>query len=405
MADAPEPWLTVVGVDDSGPRCLPPTTLAVVEAAEVVVGGERHHALFKDLIAERLTWERPIERSLEAIEARRGRRVVVLASCDPFCFGIGGTLSGRFGRREMVVIPAPSSAALVSARLHWPSAGVEVVSLHHAPTSLLARYLWPKRRLIVLTRDDATHVEVARLLRVHGYGRSRMVILEHLGGARERIVETTADGPDPGPIAGLNVLALECAADPKHDLLPTVPGLPDQVYESDGMLTRSEVRAITLARLQPGPAHRLLDVGAGSGSIAIEWLRAAGRGQAVAVERDPARCAMIMRNAQTLGTPELEVVQGEAPGCLKGLPTADAVFVGGGLARPGLLDACYDRLRPGGRLVANAVTLEGEQALVAYRSTHGGDLLRIGIAHLEPVGRLEGWRPAMPVTQLAMSRR
>jgi precorrin-6Y C5,15-methyltransferase (decarboxylating) len=304
----------------------------------------------------------------------------------------------------MAVLPAPSSATLACARLHWPVADVGLVTLGDGLVPRVIRYLQPGRRLIVFSRDETTPAKVAKVLLDQGYGPSRLVILEHLGGTRERVVPTTAERFGPGPVARLNLLAIECATAPGVYPLSVSPGLPDDAFENDGMLTRSEVRALTLARLQPARGERLLDVGAGSGSIAIEWLRAAGEGSAVAVERDPKRCAIIRRNALALGAPEVEVVEDEAPQCLEGLPAADAVFIGGGLTRDGLLAACLGKLRPGGRLVANAVTLEGEQALIGFRAEHGGGLVRLALSCLEPVGRLHGWRPAMPVTQLTFVR-
>ncbi|HEX6142268.1 MAG TPA: precorrin-6y C5,15-methyltransferase (decarboxylating) subunit CbiE, partial [Geminicoccaceae bacterium] len=277
-----QPWLTVVGTDDGGPSSLPERARAVVEAAEVLVGGARHHALFPGVRAERLTWRNPLEASLDEIARRRGRRVVVLASGDPMCFGIGTTLSQHFSPEEMRIWPAPSSAALVRARLRWPADEVELLSLHAAPPARLRRHLWPGAKLVVLSRDETTPGLVGQMLSETGFGASRVWVLEHLGGPDERIVETAVATLGEVRVARLNVVAIACRSEPGTPLLPAVPGLPDGAFASDGLLTRREIRAITLARLQPGPGQRLIDVGAGSGSVAIEWLRAARHGHAVA---------------------------------------------------------------------------------------------------------------------------
>ena len=259
----------------------------------------------------------------------------------------------------------------------------------------------PGARLLALTSGREAPAEVAALLRARGYGPSRMIALERMGGPKERRIEGTADDWPAGAVEDFHTLAIECIAAPGAALLSTVPGLPDEAFQHDGQLTKREVRAATLAALAPVPDQLLWDVGAGCGSVAIEWMRAAARTRAVAVERRPDRVALIAANAAALGTPLLEVVEAEAPAALDGLEDPDAIFLGGGVGTPGLLDDCWARLKPGGRLVANAVTLEGEQSLLAWRAVNGGDLIRLAISRAEPVGGLTGWRPLMPVTQLA----
>jgi len=237
-----------------------------------------------------------------------------------------------------------------------------------------------------------------------GYGPSRMTVFEHLGGSGERRVDGSAEAWPAADFAALNTVAIACAAGDGAATWPCIPGLPDEAFENDGMLTRRDVRAATLARLAPLAGQTLWDVGAGSGAVAIEWLRALRRGHAVAIERDAERCARIERNARRLGTPELVLAQGAAPAALAGLPQPDAVFIGGGLSAPGLIERCWQALPPGGRLVANAVTIEGERTLLDWHARGGGELIRLMIARAEPVGRFHGWRPAMPVTQLAVTR-
>jgi precorrin-6Y C5,15-methyltransferase (decarboxylating) len=404
QADAPEPWLSVIGIGDDGLASLCPAARALLAAGEVVVGGARHLAMVPDHQGERIAWRSPLEATLEDLAARRGRRVVVLASGDPMCFGVGELLARHFAPAEMRVLPAPSTISLVCARLGWSPVEVEAISLHARPRSLLHRHLAPGARLIVLSHDGETPNQVAALLCARGFGPSRIWAFEHVGGSGERRIEATAASWQLATLAALNTLAIACAAGPEATIHATVPGLPDEAFRSDGMLTKREVRAATLARLMPLAGQCLWDVGAGSGAVAIEWLRAIRRGRAVAIERDADRCALIALNAETLGTPELEIRQGTAPACLAGLPSPDAVFVGGGASLPGLLDACWQALLPGGRLVANVVTLEGEQALLAWHARRGGELIRIEVARIDALGTFHGWRPARPVTQLAASK-
>jgi precorrin-6B C5,15-methyltransferase / cobalt-precorrin-6B C5,C15-methyltransferase len=403
-APAGEPWLSVVGIGDDGLASLCPAARAVVEAGEVLVGGRRQLAMIAHERAEQLAWRRPLETTFDDLEARRGRKVVVLASGDPMCFGVGETLARRFSPDEMQVLPAPSSFSLVCARLGWSRTEVESLSLHARPADILRRYMSPAARLIVLSHDGQTPNLIAAMLCEQGYGPSRMTVFEHLGGSAERRIDGSAEAWPATGFAALSTVAIACVAGDGAVVWPSVPGLPDEAFESDGMLTRRDVRAATLARLAPLAGQTLWDVGAGSGAVAIEWLRALRRGRAVAIERDPERCARIERNARRLGTPELVLAQGSAPAALAGLPQPDAVFVGGGLSAPGLIERCWQALPPGGRLVANAVTIEGERTLLDWHARSGGELVRLAIARAEPVGRFEGWRPAMPVTQLAVTR-
>jgi precorrin-6B C5,15-methyltransferase / cobalt-precorrin-6B C5,C15-methyltransferase len=350
---------------------------------------------------QRLAWRCPLEATLDDLEALRGRRVVVLASGDPMCFGVGELLVRRFALGEMRVLPAPSAFSLVCARLGWPLAAVTCLSAHSRPLAGVRRHLAPGARLVVLSRDGATPDALARMLVDAGFGPSRLWVFEHLDGPAARHVEGSATHWRAHQFAPLNSIAIQCIAEPGASLRPRTPGLPDDAFESDGMLTKREVRAATLARLMPLPGQGLWDVGAGSGAIGIEWLRGTEGAWAVAVEQDAARCATIVRNAERLGTPELEVVQARAPECLGGLAAPDAVFIGGGIGEPALLETCWQLLRPGGRLVANAVTVEGEHRLLVWQAEHGGELLRIEVTRLDALGSYRTWRPSLPVTQLA----
>lgn len=380
---------------EDGLEGLSPSARALLDGAEAVFGGERHLAFLpKTGKAERLAWPSPFSAAREAVLARRGRRVAVLASGDPMWFGVGATLTRWLEPGEMTVIPHPGAFSLAAARLGWPLQDCLCLTAHGRPLAALAVHFAPGRRLLVLSEDGGTPAKLAELLQDQGYGSSCLTVLEHLGGPAERVAAWTGGGA-----ADLNTIAVELALDPGRRALSTVPGLPDDAFLHDGQLTKREVRAVTLAALAPLPGRLLWDVGAGSGSVAIEWMRAGGR--AVAIEPQPERLDRIARNTQALGVPSLEIVAASAPEGLVGLAQPDAVFVGGGVSRPGVLEACWAALPSGGRLVANGVTAEAEAALLAFRECYGGDMTRIAVSRLAPVGGFHGWHPLMPVTQYA----
>ncbi|WP_030242529.1 bifunctional cobalt-precorrin-7 (C(5))-methyltransferase/cobalt-precorrin-6B (C(15))-methyltransferase [Streptomyces sp. NRRL S-350] len=398
MPELPSP-ITVVGIGADGWPGLAATGRAALRNAEVVVGGPRQLDLLprEEVSAERVPWPSPLRPAVPGLlAAHADRRVAVLASGDPMFYGIGRTLAETVGAEHLRVLPHPSSVAYACARLGWPLEATEVVSLVGRPLDSLTFALHPGRRLLVLSADAATPAAVAALLTARGYGTARLRVLEQLGAPAERHLAGPADGWPHPPGAPLNVIAVDLGDGPRTSL---VPGLPDTAYESDGQLTKRHVRAATLAALAPSPGELLWDVGGGSGSIAIEWLRAHRDCRAVTVERDLVRAERIARNAAALGVPRLRVVTGPAPAALAGLPSPDAVFIGGGLTAPGLLDRCWADLRPGGRLVANTVTLESEALLAEWYRRHGGELVKLAVAHAVPVGGFTGWRQAMPVTQ------
>ncbi len=402
------PWLSVLGVGEDGLDSLPAAARALIDSAEVVIGQLRHLELLKNGDAERLTWASPLSCSLEAIAERRGRRVVVLATGDPMFYGIGATLARRFTSDEMTVIPGVGAFGLVCARMSWPAADVEAVTLHGRPLALLNLHMLPGARLVILSEDGETPRKVAEALTGAGFDESTITVFEHLGGPTERRIDGTARNWPADAIADLNTMAVDCRAGPDAIIRPRVPGLPDEAFENDGQLTKREVRAVTLAALGPVPRALLWDVGAGSGSIGIEWLRAEKTAQAIAVERDPARAARIARNALMLGVPRLEITVGEAPQALNNLPRPQAVFIGGGTSNPDILEAAFRALLAGGTFVANAVTVEGGTALLAFRERFGGELKRISISRLEPIAPTlnssHGWRALRTVTQLAVTK-
>lgn len=401
-------WLTVVGMGADGPDGLPPAARALIDNAEVLVGGERHLALVDGLAArdrcEMIAWEFPLDATMATIAENHGRRVVVLATGDPMAYGIGSTLARRFDPEDLAIVPAPGAFSLAAARLAWPLDRCVCLTLHGRPIDLLAYHAQPGARLLILSHDGSTPAKVAARLTVLGYGPSRMSVLQNMGAADETRHDGNAEAWPAVGIADLNTIAVDCIAGPSALVYSHAPGLPDEAFLHDGQLTKRVVRAGTLAALVSLPGQHLWDLGAGSGAVAIEWLRAAqnaqGRGaSAVAVERDPARSARIAENASRLGTPFLEIVTADIAAALPDLAPPDAVFIGGGLSTDGLIETAWQSLRPGGRLVANAVTLEGEQVLAGAHTTFGGNLSRIAVAHAEPVGAHTGWRQAMTVTQ------
>lgn len=390
----------MVGLGENGLAGLGAEAKQAIATASVVFGGARHLALAGDLITGRAeAWLSPFERSMEAVAALRGTPVTVLASGDPFLHGVGVTLARRIDPAEMHVIPAPSAFSLAAARLGWALQDTVCLSLHGHPVSLIRPHLHPGTRILALTSDETGPAALAALLTDTGFGHSRLTVMEALGGARERITRSEARSyslPDCDP---LNLCAVEVVAGQGAAVLSLAPGLDDGLFEHDGQITKREVRALTLSALRPRRGALLIDIGAGSGSVAIEWMLADVSLKAIAVEVVPERASRIRRNAERFGVPALCVVEGTAPEALAGLPAPDTIFLGGGGSEPGVMDAALALLLPGGRLVANAVTLEMEAVLLARHAALGGSLLRIDLARASPVGSMTGWRPAMPVTQ------
>jgi precorrin-6Y C5,15-methyltransferase (decarboxylating) len=398
--------IAVVGIGADGWDGLGEAARAAILRADEIIGSRRQLALLPPdatAVATTRSWPSPMDPLLDELAARADGSACVLASGDPMLHGIGATLARRMGPDRLAVHPHPSAFALACARLCWPAAEVELVSTVARPPEVVARALAPGRRLVVYATGEDGAAQVARVLRERGFGPSRLVVLERLGAPAERIVETTASAWT-GDADPLHAVAIECRPAAGTAPLPRVPGLPDDAYEHDGQLSKRHVRALTVAALAPLPGQLLWDVGAGAGSVAIEWLRAEPSARAIAVEQHAERAARAARNALRLGVPELDVRRGRAPQALDGLPAPDAVFVGGGVGEPGLVERCWDALRDGGRIVANAVTLEGEQALVAARGAHGGELVRIEIAGAQPLGGLTAWSPQRPVVQWTARR-
>jgi precorrin-6B C5,15-methyltransferase / cobalt-precorrin-6B C5,C15-methyltransferase len=393
-------WLSIVGIGEDGISGLGEAASNAIQSAEIVFGGKRHLALAAGLITgEARAWPSPFEQGMDAVAGLRGRSVCVLASGDPFLHGVGATLAGRIDPSEMNVLPAPSAFSLAAARLGWPLQTVRTVSLHGKDPNLIRPELHPGARILALTSDGDGPATLARLLCELGFGQSRLTVLEALGGPAERIRTQTASAFSLSTVNPLNLIAIEVVAEPDARILPLGFGLLDDLFEHDGQITKREIRAMTLAALAPRRGELLWDVGAGSGSVAIEWMLADRSMRAVAIEADRERAARIAWNAAACGVPGLLVVEGVAPPAFAGLDQPDAIFIGGGGTDPGVLDAALDGLKHGGRLVANAVTLEMEAILLAKHRELGGGLVRVAISRASPVGSMSGWRPAMPVTQ------
>ncbi len=398
-----KPWLHIIGIGEDGMEGLSASAKAALNQADVLVGDERHLAMVPADCRERLAWPSPFSALIETIEALKPRHVAVLATGDPLWFGVGSTFAKHIPMAELCVYPALSAFALATARMGWPLAECEMLSLHGRPFPLLQSAIQPGARLLILAHDGETPAKVAAALCQRGYGQSRITVLELMAGPDEARIEGTAADWGSRTVEPFHTLAVECVANRDAALLPRTPGLPDDAFQHDGQITKREVRAATLAALAPTPGALLWDVGAGSGSVAIEWMRSAAHTRAIAVERQQSRIGNIESNAAALGVPGLQVVAGQAPEVLADLPAPDAVFIGGGLSAQ-TVDPCLRALKPGGRLVANAVTLQGEAVLFDAQERLGGALSRIAISRAEPVGPFLGWRPLMPVTQWSIRK-
>ncbi len=398
-------WLSIVGIGEDGGEGLSPVARRLITSAELVVGGARHLELAGDLVCGRpLAWPSPMSDAFSEIKRRRGRSVVVLASGDPFHFGVGKQLAAFVPAEEFVCLPQPSAFSLASARMGWSLQDVALVTLHGRALQGIVRYLQPGARILALSWDGATPAKLAELLTTHRMGQSRITVLEAMGGPRERMRHAMASNFEIKEIVSLNTIAVEVIAEPEAAIIALAPGLDDALFEHDGQLTKREIRAVTLSSLAPRHGELLWDVGLGAGSIAIEWLLRHPSLGAIGVEARSDRADRAARNAAALGAPELKIVQGRAPEALEGLARPDAVFVGGGMMDEGVFEAVWAALKPRGRLVANAVSIETEARLADYFHRFGGDLVRLQVARADRVGTMFGWRPAMPVTQWRLKK-
>lgn len=399
----PAPWLSLVGLGEDGPAGLSPEAHEALEQADIVFGGERHLALLGPIAGEVRPWPQPFRNAMPMILAERGRKVCVLATSDPFHYGIGASLARALPPQDMRVLPQISSFAMACNRLRWPQEECALVSLHGRTLYRIVPLLQPGARILALSWDENTPAAVAKLLCQRGLGASRMTVMEAMGGPRERVQAMRADAFRLDGIMPLNLIAVEVDASRESRILPLAPGLDESWFAHDGQITKADIRAITIAALAPRAGELLWDVGAGSGSVSVEWCQRHVRNRAVAFESKAERAENIESNRVALGGLSVTVA-GAAPVAYEGQPAPDAVFIGGGLTVPGLFEGALAALKPGGRLVANVVTLEGEAKLAELFKAHGGSLRRIGISHLDSVGSMHGWRPAMAVTQWRVTK-
>jgi precorrin-6Y C5,15-methyltransferase (decarboxylating) len=398
-------WLSIVGIGEDGLDGLSPAARTMIAQAALVVGGKRHLSLAAAAInGETLAWPHPPQAAFPAILARRDNSVCIVATGDPFFYGVGSLLAQHVPPEEIVCIPGISSFSLAASRLGWAVQDCALVTLHGRTLERIVPHFQPRARILALSWDQTTPPRLAELLVRHGFPDSRITVCEAMGGSRERIRRATSSAFDLDDIDPLNLVALELTASAGARVIPLAPGLPDAWFEHDGQLTKQDIRALTLAALAPRQGELLWDIGAGSGSIGIEWMLSHPSNRAVAIERDAVRVGRIARNAASLGVPDLTIVQGSAPAVLLDLPAPDAVFIGGGATAEGLLDAAWAALRSGGRMVVNSVTIETQAVLIERFRTVGGSLKTIQIAQADAVGGFHGMRPAMPVTQWSATK-
>ena len=402
---APRRWLSIVGIGEDGVDGLSAVARGLICGAEIVFGGKRHLALAATLIRGAVhPWPSPLDQAITDVVAHRGHDVCVLASGDPFFHGVGSVLTRHVHPTETLVVPAPSAFSLAAARLGWPLQETALVSAHGRSLDFVRPHLHHAAHVLVLTSDADGPKALATLLQETGFGLSTLHLLEALGGPRERMRTTTARDFHLSDINPLNIVGLDIAGEQGARVIARAPGLPDALFEHDGQITKREIRAITLSSLSPRRGDLLWDIGAGAGSVAIEWMLADPSMRAITIEARPDRAARIRRNAAAFGVPNLQVIEGAAPDALQRLAAPDAIFVGGGVSDPGVLDAAVSATRTGGRLVVNAVTLESESLLIARHASLGGELTRIALSRAAAVGEKTGWRPAMPITQWAWTK-
>jgi precorrin-6B C5,15-methyltransferase / cobalt-precorrin-6B C5,C15-methyltransferase len=388
-------WLTIIGVGEDGWEGLSNRARLAIKATDVIIGSDRLFKLLPNIKAERHEWPQPFSAVIDQIIPFTGRNTVILATGDPMNYGVARKLMEFVPFEDMTVIPHISAFSLAAARMGWSLPDCDTLSLHGRAAANLEAFIQPGAKLIILTADATTIPEIARRLDQRGFGQSHITVLENLGGEKEQ-VSHYAPSTD---YSALNTVAVHCIASPHAKIHSRIAGLPDEAFVHDGQLTKREVRAATLAALAPAPDQLLWDIGAGCGSIAIEWMRSTRGCEAIAVEHNEDRLRMIATNADQLGTPRLKVIEGNAPEALKELTAPDAVFIGGGVGNAGVFELAWEKMKSGGRMVCNVVTIEGEMHLYDLQEKHGGDLVKIEISNLTKVGPYRAMKPRMSVTQ------
>ena len=418
MPDISKKWLCVIGIGEDGWDDLSADARDLLYESEIVLGGERHLKMLpKDWEGERIVWSSPIREAVSKIVSWRPedsasvQKVAIMASGDPLCYGIATKLLRHLPIEEIWIKPALTTFSLMCSRIGWSLPDVETLTIHGRPVEMLHPFVQPGAKLLVLSKGEESPEQAAKLLCERGFGKSIITVLEHLGGRKEKQFSGPADSWNHPEGAALNAMAIECIPESNATILSRIPGLPDEAFFHDGQLTKREIRAVSLSRLMPVVDQVLWDVGAGCGSVAIEWMRTSPRCRAVAIEKSKSRLKLIEQNSQELGVPMLQIISGSAPEVLADLPAPDAVFIGGGLSSGNLLQTCWTALKPGGRLVANAVTLEGEQKLLQWQNENAGksgasgDLTRLSISRAEKIGKFQGWKEMRSVIQLAVIKK
>ena len=391
-------WLDIIGIGEDGVDGLSPVALEKLSDAEIIIGGDRHHTLAPNPTAKRIAWPSPFDVMVDEIKSHMGHKIVVLVTGDPLWYSVGARILKAIPREEVRFHPQLSAFQWASSRMGWSLADLETLTIHGRAASQIIPHLAPNIRLLVLTKDKTSPEIVANLLKDRGFGKSQMTVLAAMGGSREERFDGIAESWS-HEVPDFHTLAIECIADENANWYSRAGGLPDDAFVHDGQMTKRIVRSTTLSALTPYPDALLWDVGAGCGSIAIEWMRASRGARVIAIEPNYKRIAMIRENAVLLGAEKIQIVEGKAPSALDGLERPDAIFIGGGLTSTETFERCWNALRNGGRLVANAVTVESEARLFELYEKHGGELSRITVQQAEPVGRFKGWKPFMPVTQ------
>lgn len=398
-----DPWIDIIGIGEDGVDGLSADALGRLEQAEIIIGGDRHHKLTPNVRAERLRWPSPFDTMIDTIKSHKGRRLVVLVTGDPLWYSVGARILRALSSDQIRFHPQLSAFQWSAARMGWSLPDCELVTIHGRADSQILPHLAPNIRMLVLTQDKDSPANVAKLLNKRGFGASRLTVLSALGGSGEQRFDGDA-ATWSQTVPDFHTLAIECIVGPDTRWHPRTGGLPDEAFVSDGQMTKRDVRAITLSKLAPYPDAVLWDIGAGCGSVSVEWMRASRGAIAFAVEPKAARRAMIEENARNLGAEKIVVVDEAAPKALQGLREPDAVFIGGGLTNEGVFETCWNALRAGGCLVANVVTLESEAQLASLHREHGGELVRLSVQKAETIGPYRGWRPAMPVTQWSVTK-
>lgn len=393
------PWLTIIGIGEDGHEGLSTRSKHALVTAKFVIGSDRTLAMLPVGTAKHIEWPQPFSRVVEMVKPLAGKPTVMLATGDPMNFGVARKILTFVPMAEVVIIPGLSAFSLAAAHLGWSLPDCDCFTIHGRPAANVEAFIQPDARLLILTEDGASVAEVSRRLIARGFDKSMVTVLENLGSSTETTHSFVASEMPDQTWSPLNTLAVHCIASPVAKVWSRIAGLPDDAFQHDGQITKREARAATLAALAPAPDQLLWDIGAGSGSISIEWMRSTRGCEAIAIEPDAERRAMIAINADQLGTPRLKVIAGSAPEALAELSAPHAVFIGGGIDDDGVFEAAWGALRSGGNLVANTVTLEGDRRLINLQEQHGGDLVRMDVSTLTKVGDMRAMKPRMSVLQ------